>query len=87
MDGWPGTEHPHTGEVTGGREPSPGWTEEQKTAVALLRQECVEGAAAVTTHPYWESFQGADAVKERMRLKHQTMPETPVTTADLTAAA
>jgi hypothetical protein len=26
MAGWPGTEHPHTGEVTGGREASPGWT-------------------------------------------------------------
>ncbi|MFD0427149.1 hypothetical protein ACFQ60_00560 [Streptomyces zhihengii] len=23
-DGWPGTEHPHTGQISGGREPSPG---------------------------------------------------------------
>ncbi|MFI1607621.1 hypothetical protein ACH4YN_36835 [Streptomyces griseofuscus] len=87
MDGWPGTEHPHTGEITGGREPSPGWTAEQKTAVTRLRQECLELAATVTTHPHWASFQGADAVKERMRLKHQTEPAAAVTTADLTAAA
>ncbi|MFE1500464.1 hypothetical protein ACFW89_36050, partial [Streptomyces albidoflavus] len=26
LPGWPGTVHPHTGEVTGGREPSPGYT-------------------------------------------------------------
>ncbi|WP_176732379.1 MULTISPECIES: hypothetical protein [unclassified Streptomyces] len=37
--GWPGTKHPHTDEVTGGREPSPGWTAEQKTAVDRLTQE------------------------------------------------
>ncbi|MEU6059071.1 hypothetical protein [Streptomyces sp. NPDC047097] len=56
MGGWPGTEHPHTGEVAGGREPSPGWTEEQKAVVDRLRQECSapEGRAIrhlIRSHP------------------------------------
>ncbi|MET9110338.1 hypothetical protein [Streptomyces zhihengii] len=40
--GWPGTGHPHTKEISGGREPSPGWTDEQKLAVARVRLECLD---------------------------------------------
>ncbi|MGA5559219.1 hypothetical protein [Streptomyces lavendulocolor] len=87
LDGWPGTEHPHTGEVTGGRESSPGWTDEQKAAVARLREECLELSETVTTHSYWEGFQGADVVKERMRLKAASRAEVTVTAADLSTAA
>ncbi|MER8226365.1 hypothetical protein ABTZ58_38915 [Streptomyces sp. NPDC094143] len=87
MEGWPGTEHPHTGEVTGGRAPSPGWTDEQKAAVAQLRQECLELSETVTAHPYWEGFQAADVVKERMRLKAASRAEVTVTTAGLGTVA
>ncbi|MFZ4176700.1 hypothetical protein ACOZCI_20735 [Streptomyces griseoincarnatus] len=87
LEGWPGIEHPHTGEVTGGREPSPGWTDEQKAAVARLRRECLELSATVVTHSYWESFQGEDVVKERMRLKAASRPEMTMTAAGLSPAA
>ncbi|MEV7129722.1 hypothetical protein [Streptomyces sp. NPDC093260] len=88
LEGWPGIEHPHTGEVTGGREPSPGWTNEQKASVARLRRECLELSATVTTHSYWDAFQGEDVVKERMRLKAAaSRPETTMTTAGLSPAA
>ncbi|RSN59647.1 hypothetical protein DMH12_10340 [Streptomyces sp. WAC 04229] len=83
-EGWPGIEHPHTGEVTGGREPSPGWTNEQKAAVTRLRQECLELSATIVTHSYWDAFQGEDVVKERMRLKAASRP---MTTAGLSPAA
>ncbi|GAA3016561.1 hypothetical protein GCM10010447_52820 [Streptomyces fulvorobeus] len=40
-EGWPGKEHSRTGEVTGGRPPSPGWTDEQKATFvrAFLRAD------------------------------------------------
>ncbi|MFF9569873.1 hypothetical protein [Streptomyces sp. NPDC014685] len=74
-DGWPGKEHSHTGEVTGGRPPSPGWTDEQKAAVDELRQECLVLSETVSTHPYWKSFTGGDLVDRRMELKSITRPE------------
>ncbi|MFE5710623.1 hypothetical protein ACFQ7J_07340 [Streptomyces sp. NPDC056501] len=37
MDGWPGTKHPHTEEITGGREASPGYTPEQIAEDERLR--------------------------------------------------
>jgi hypothetical protein len=40
--GRPGTAHPHADDATAGRAESPGWTEEEKEAVARLRTECVE---------------------------------------------
>ncbi|MEU0663712.1 hypothetical protein [Streptomyces lavendulocolor] len=87
LDGWSGIEHPHTGEVTGGQEPSPGWTDEQQAAVGRLRQECLELAATVSTHPYWKTFEGAGVVKERMRLKATARPSGAVTAEDLSTAA
>lgn len=85
-DGWPGTEHPHTGAITGGREPSPGWRDDQRSTVDRLRQECLDLSATVGTHPYWEALTGEDVVKERMRLKAGTRPAaTPA--LDVTTAA
>ncbi|MFB7918124.1 hypothetical protein [Streptomyces sp. NPDC056061] len=85
-DGWPGKEHSHTGEVTGGRPPSPGWTDEEKATVDRLRQECLALSEAVNTHPYWGSFTGGDLVKRRMELKSTTQPEA-VAAADVTLGA
>lgn len=86
MKGWPGSKHPHTGEIIGGREPSPGWSDEQKEAVDRLLQECRELSATVTTHQYWELFQGADVIKERMRLKSEARPRASVTAVGLNTA-
>ncbi|QGZ53311.1 hypothetical protein GPZ77_34335 (plasmid) [Streptomyces sp. QHH-9511] len=70
LDGWPGQVHPHTGEVTGGREPSPGYTDEQKTEVARLQALVLELSLAVSTHPHWETLEGEKRVQARMELKH-----------------
>ncbi len=85
-DGWPGKEHSHTGEVTGGRLPSPGWTDEQKATVDRLRQECLTLAETVATHPYWQSLDGENLVKQRMELKAITRPEAAAA-LDVTTAA
>lgn len=74
-EGWPGKEHSHTGEATGGRPPSPGWTDEQKATISGLRQECLTLSVAVVTHPYWKSFTGEDLVNRRMELKSTTRLE------------
>ncbi|MCS0605595.1 hypothetical protein NX794_30985 [Streptomyces sp. LP11] len=39
----------------------------------------MELATTVTAHAYWSSFHGADAVKERMHLKHYAGTEMAVT--------
>ncbi|MFB7850401.1 MULTISPECIES: hypothetical protein [unclassified Streptomyces] len=75
-DGWPGKEHSHTGEVTGGRPPSPGWTDEQKAAVDEFRQECLALSETVSAHPYWADFAGGALVDRRMELKSITRPGT-----------
>ncbi|MFP1629897.1 hypothetical protein ACLB9X_33230 [Streptomyces sp. 5K101] len=86
MDGWPGTEHPHTGEVTGGREPSPGWTEEQKQAVKRLRMECTDLAVRIAAHPHWETVEAEKRLEERMRLKQATLlAAAPVANVDTAA--
>ncbi len=58
-DGWPGTEHPHTGRMTGDREPSPGWTEAQKAAVDRLCTECLTLSETVGTHQVAQSVRVA----------------------------
>lgn len=84
--GWPGTEHPHTGEVTGGRDASPGWTEEQKEAVKRLRLECTDLSVRITAHPYWLTLEGEARVKARSELKAATRPST-TPTVDVARAA
>ncbi|MBT2369402.1 hypothetical protein J7E88_29980 [Streptomyces sp. ISL-10] len=69
-----GQEHPHTGEVAGGREDSPGWTEEQKQAVKRLRMECTDLPIRIATHSFWDSLNGEDLVKARQTLKSETKP-------------
>ncbi|WP_338675211.1 hypothetical protein V1460_21155 [Streptomyces sp. SCSIO 30461] len=69
LPGWPGTEHPHTGEVTGGRDDSPGYTDEQRTEEARLRGLLVELSEEVVTHPHWATYEREAVVKARMALK------------------
>ncbi|MGW7369983.1 hypothetical protein ACWGI8_42820 [Streptomyces sp. NPDC054841] len=69
MPGWPGTEHPHTGEVTGGRDDSPGYTDEQRAEEARLRRLLVELSHQVATHPHWATYEREAVVKARMVLK------------------
>jgi hypothetical protein len=79
MPGWPGEVHPHTGVVTGRREDSPGWTEQQKQDEARLRAERLDLSITVTTHPYWETVDREKRVAARMLLKQITQPAaTPV---------
>ncbi|MFD9033266.1 hypothetical protein ACFVZW_19255 [Streptomyces sp. NPDC059567] len=73
MDGWPGAVHPHTGEVTGGRAPSTGYTDEQKADVARLEELLRELSAEVTTHPHWATVEAGKRMQARMDLK--THPE------------
>ncbi|MFE7776915.1 hypothetical protein ACFU5O_24085 [Streptomyces sp. NPDC057445] len=65
MPGWAGTEHPHTGEVTGGRGDSPGYTAEQRDEEVRLRQLLVELSEEVATHPHWVTYERGDVVRGR----------------------
>ena len=85
MAGWPGTEHPHTGQVTGGREDSPGWTEEQKRLVKRLRMECTDLSIRIATHPYWDTVEAEKRVEARGTLKAEARSALPA--ADVTTAA
>ena len=70
LPGWPGTVHPHTGEVTGGREDSPGYTPKQEAEEARLWGLVRELSIEVSTHPYWATLPKDDTlVKARMQLK------------------
>ena len=71
MPGWPGEEHPHTGVVTGGREDSPGYTDEQAAEEKRLWDLVRELSIAVSTHPHWATLpKDETVVKARMALKH-----------------
>ncbi|WP_063835478.1 hypothetical protein [Streptomyces sp. NRRL S-118] len=72
LPGRPGTQHPHTGEVTGGRERSPGWTRDQQDAVRRLRRECTDLSARITTHPFWSTVEAEQRVPTRTELKQVT---------------
>ncbi|MGA5421149.1 hypothetical protein [Streptomyces lavendulocolor] len=72
LPGRPCTTHPHTGHVTAGRADSPGWTEEEKRAVARLRTECVELSLRISTHGYWYRFEVDERVRARSELKDVT---------------
>lgn len=69
MDGW----HRKPGEgywTESRREPSPGWSDEEKQQETDLRAKLLDLIEQVHTHPHWESLSGPDLVKARMRLKH-----------------
>ncbi|MBV7701039.1 hypothetical protein [Streptomyces sp. TRM70350] len=72
LPGWPGTKHPHTDEVTGGREASPGWTQEEKDAVARLRARCLELSLEVSGHPFWREVETEKLAQARSELKQVT---------------
>ncbi|OKJ62441.1 hypothetical protein [Streptomyces sp. CB02261] len=70
LPGWPGTVHPHTGEVAGGREPSPGYTPEQAAEEKRLWDLVRELSVAVSTHAYWSKPErGPELIAARMALK------------------
>ncbi|GAA2770505.1 hypothetical protein [Streptomyces showdoensis] len=69
--GWPGTKHPHTDQVTGGRPESPGWTQEQREEHSRLLALVQELAIKVSCHPYWEKLpKDGSLVAARSKLKH-----------------
>ncbi|MFB7373990.1 hypothetical protein ACFC0D_29530 [Streptomyces sp. NPDC056222] len=71
LPGWGGTKHPHTDEITGGREPSPGYTAEEAAEEERLWALVRELAIEVSTHPYWATLEkGPGRVDARMQLKH-----------------
>ncbi|MFF8610863.1 hypothetical protein ACF06X_33695 [Streptomyces sp. NPDC015346] len=54
-----------------GREPSPGYTDKQKTEVARLQALLGELTDTVTRHPHWETIErGPALIEARMKLKH-----------------
>jgi hypothetical protein len=71
-EGWLGTNDPHTGEMAGGREPSPGWTADQRATVEQLRTECAALSVTVGSHAHWASLTGEDIVRARQELKAVT---------------
>ncbi|MGW2016749.1 hypothetical protein [Streptomyces sp. NPDC001927] len=72
MPGWPGQVHPHTGEVTGSREDSPGYTEEEKAECVRLLGLIRELSIQVSTHSCWRHWEGEDVVKARMEVKNHS---------------
>lgn len=50
--GWPGKEHPYTGEVTDSRLLSRGWTDAEKTEHARLRANVQVLSLKDTGHPF-----------------------------------
>lgn len=86
MAGWPGETHPHTGSVTGGREDSPGYTDDQAAEEKRLWDLVRELSIAVSTHPYWATQEKGEAVvAARMALKHH--PDVLAGGSDAAAAA
>ncbi|TVL87786.1 hypothetical protein [Streptomyces sp. SAJ15] len=52
------------------RPASPGWTDEEKQAVAALRGREKELTVAVVCDPLWNKLTGSDLVEARMAIKH-----------------
>ncbi|WP_344361552.1 hypothetical protein [Streptomyces gobitricini] len=78
VTGRPGAARARTGQVTAGRPEGPGWTEEEKEAVARLRTECVELSLRISTHAYWYKVEAEERVRARSELKAVTRrPATP----------
>ncbi|MFD3997863.1 hypothetical protein [Streptomyces sp. NPDC058583] len=78
LPGWPGTAHPHTGEVTGGREASRGYTPEEEAEEKRLWDLVRELSVTVSTHPHWATLEkDAGLVKARMELQRhpKTRPD------------
>lgn len=52
------------------RDPSPGWSDEDKALEAQLRRQLLDLIGKVHSHPHWNTLTGPDLVKARMALKH-----------------
>ncbi|WP_189552428.1 hypothetical protein [Streptomyces lavendofoliae] len=63
---------PRSAEPLPGRPDGPGWTEEEKEAVARLRTECVELSLRISTHAHWYAFEAEERVRARSELKAVT---------------
>lgn len=77
-------EHPHSPEPMDGwrrkvgegswyesrRDPSPGWTDEEKQQETDLRARLLTLIGQVHTHSHWDTLSGPDLVKARTALKH-----------------
>ncbi|WP_310726930.1 hypothetical protein [Streptomyces sp. N2A] len=68
MDGW----HRKVGEGSwyeSRRDPSPGWSDEEKQTEVDLRARLLALIDKVHTHPHWDTLSGSDLVKARTKLK------------------
>lgn len=52
------------------RDPSDGWSDEDKARVVELRQRLHDLIPKVHGHPHWDTLSGPELVKARMALKH-----------------
>ncbi|MFF0629786.1 hypothetical protein [Streptomyces sp. NPDC004296] len=52
------------------RDPSLGWSDDEKQTEADLRGKLLDTIEQVHGHPHWNTLTGPDLVKARMRLKH-----------------
>ncbi|MGI5478949.1 hypothetical protein [Streptomyces lavendofoliae] len=68
---------PWSTESLPGRPEGPGWTEEEKEAVARLRTECVELSLRISTHAHWYAFEAEERVRARSELKAVTRRTAP----------
>ncbi len=57
------------------REPSPGWSDDEKQRETDLRRRLLDLIEQVHGHPHWDTLDGPDLVKARMRLKHVDDPD------------
>ncbi|MER8237019.1 hypothetical protein [Streptomyces sp. NPDC094049] len=68
--GWPAVIHETTKKVLSpAREPSPGYTSEQRADDDRLRALVLELSVVVSTHPYWATVERGEAVAARQALK------------------
>ncbi|MER5781316.1 hypothetical protein ABT104_06240 [Streptomyces mobaraensis] len=68
MKGWTADPEPARG-YRSERPDSPGWTSEQKEAVAALRKRALELSVFVGTHAFWKTVETGKVVEARMQLK------------------
>ncbi|UKY47871.1 hypothetical protein [Streptomyces inhibens] len=52
------------------RDPSPGWSDDDKAHETELRRNLLDLIGKVHSHPHWDALTGPDLVKARMKLKH-----------------
>ncbi|MBV1940828.1 hypothetical protein KUF83_30300 [Streptomyces sp. BV286] len=71
-DGWEAPAPAHGGVLNGyssSREPTTGWTDEQKAEYDRLWAQCRETSSIVLTHEHWENFEGPELIAARQALK------------------